>query len=170
MKSLNDTHRVLLAAAAQREDASVLPLPEAMAEARARKAIAALIGADYVEEREVAASGVAHRTDGDLRYGLFATASGLAAIGIGDATESPAAEDAVEPNGQPAAPPRQNKSALVIELLRREGGATLADLVAATGWLPHTTRAALTGLRKKGHVIDRVKVDGTTTFRIASAA
>ncbi len=41
------------------------------------------------------------------------------------------------------------KIAQVIALLEGPGGATLAELVAATGWLPHTTRAALTGLRKR---------------------
>jgi hypothetical protein len=33
----------------------------------------------------------------------------------------------------------------------------LGELVEATGWLPHTTRAALTGLRKKGLTLDRAK-------------
>jgi hypothetical protein len=33
-------------------------------------------------------------------------------------------------------------------MLSSHGGATLNALVKATGWLPHTTRAALTGLRK----------------------
>jgi hypothetical protein len=37
---------------------------------------------------------------------------------------------------------------MVIALLQQEQGATLAELIATTGWLPHTTRAALTGLRK----------------------
>ena len=43
----------------------------------------------------------------------------------------------------------------------------LAELVAATGWLPHTTRAALTGLRKRGYAvgIDRAKVRGSV-YRI----
>jgi predicted ArsR family transcriptional regulator len=62
------------------------------------------------------------------------------------------------------------KTATIIMLLQREGGATLGDLVAATGWLPHTTRAALTGLRKKGHAISKTKPDGVTTYSIASAA
>ena len=44
---------------------------------------------------------------------------------------------------------------LLVDLLKREGGATLADIVEATGWLPHTSRAALTGLRKKGHEVAR---------------
>jgi DNA-binding MarR family transcriptional regulator len=42
-------------------------------------------------------------------------------------------------------------------LLQREEGATLGELIDATGWLPHTTRAALTGLRKKGHAIEKTK-------------
>jgi hypothetical protein len=32
-------------------------------------------------------------------------------------------------------------------------GAIMAELIAATGWLAHTTRAALTGLRKRGYAV-----------------
>lgn len=68
-----------------------------------------------------------------------------------------------------AAPePRVTKTDTVLALLQREGGATLADLIDATGWLPHTTRAALTGLRKKGHAIERGSRDGTTFYRVAA--
>jgi len=42
--------------------------------------------------------------------------------------------------------------------------------VAATGWLPHTTRAALTGLRKKGHAIARDRVEGVTRYAIETPA
>jgi hypothetical protein len=47
-------------------------------------------------------------------------------------------------------PRDRSKLAQVIELLGRADGATIVDLTPATGWLPHTTRAALTGLRKQG--------------------
>jgi hypothetical protein len=47
------------------------------------------------------------------------------------------------------------KLSAVVGLLRREGGATIDQLAAAMDWLPHTTRAALTGLRKRGFEIDR---------------
>ena len=63
-----------------------------------------------------------------------------------------------------------SKTALVLDLLRRPEGATLAQLVEATGWLAHTTRAALTGLRKKGHAIAKDKVDGVTRYSLAPAA
>ena len=62
------------------------------------------------------------------------------------------------------AAPKPNKTEKVLALLTRTGGATLDELVNATGWLPHTTRAALTGLRKKGHTIDRTKVDGVSRY------
>jgi hypothetical protein len=62
------------------------------------------------------------------------------------------------------------KQARVIALLERDTGATLDELIAATGWLPHTTRAALTGLRHKGFALDKSKrQDGTTVYRISSA-
>lgn len=63
--------------------------------------------------------------------------------------------------------PPVSKSAQVVALLQREHGASLGDLVDATGWLPHTTRAALTGLKKKGHLIASEKVDEVRRYRIA---
>src|SRR3954454_1812986 len=65
--------------------------------------------------------------------------------------------------------PAPTKQAAVIGLLQREGGATLADLVDATGWLAHTTRAALTRLRQAGHVLDKGKDEtGATVYRIVA--
>lgn len=58
---------------------------------------------------------------------------------------------------------------MVIVLLRRGDGATLEELNTATGWQPHSTRAALTGLRKKGHVIEKSKRDVVTCYRITGA-
>ena len=62
-----------------------------------------------------------------------------------------------------------SKIGMVADLLRRKGGATLAELIAATGWLPHTTRAALTGLRKKGHGIERSSRGGVTSYSISAS-
>jgi hypothetical protein len=65
---------------------------------------------------------------------------------------------------------RITKVALILRLLGREDGATLAELVTATGWLPHTTRAALTGLRKNGHIVEKRKRDDVTCYRVVAAA
>lgn len=52
------------------------------------------------------------------------------------------------------------EQAVVVSLLGRQQGATLDELVAATGWLPHTTRAALTDLRRRGYSLQKDAREG----------
>ena len=75
-------------------------------------------------------------------------------------TASPAQSEVRAPGN--AAP---SKTAQVIALLTRPEGAALDQMVDATGWQPHTTRAALTGLKKKGYEVTSVKADGVRTYR-----
>ncbi|MEO3413718.1 DUF3489 domain-containing protein [Roseovarius sp. CAU 1744] len=68
-------------------------------------------------------------------------------------------------------PPRETKTAILRKLLSRKAGADLAALQSATGWQPHSVRAALSGLRKAGYRIDRVdpaKPDSGAVYRITS--
>lgn len=60
---------------------------------------------------------------------------------------------------------RPSKQQLLANLLVRDSGATLDEMMSLTGWLPHTTRAALTGLKKKGYSLSSDKVDGVRTYR-----
>lgn len=62
-----------------------------------------------------------------------------------------------------------SKISLVLAMLHGKAGASLDELVAATGWLPHTTRAALTGIKKQGHALSSEKVDGVRTYRIIAS-
>ncbi len=164
MHKLNDTQSIILSGAAQRESGSLHPLPDTLTAgvAKVTKAIAALVTAGMAEERETSDRMAVHRSDGDLGYGLFVTATGLAALGLGDGVGEG------DTNDQPAAAPRTSKSAAVLALLQREDGATLDELIEATGWLLHTTRAALTGLRKKGHDIARGKRGSDTCYKVAA--
>lgn len=55
-------------------------------------------------------------------------------------------------------------------LLSRKSGATIEQMMQVTNWLPHSTRAVLTGLRKKGFEIERQSAkDKVTTYRIVRA-
>ena len=65
---------------------------------------------------------------------------------------------------------RTTKQDLVLKLLQRDGGAPLAAIIEATDWLPHSVRAALTGLRKKGHAIVRTKVEDETRYSMITTA
>jgi Fic family protein len=57
----------------------------------------------------------------------------------------------------------------VLTLVERGEGATSAELVGAAGWQAHTVRAALSGLRQKGHVIEISKYDRLNRYHAASA-
>lgn len=70
----------------------------------------------------------------------------------------------------PSPAPRGTKAQIVLDLLQRSEGCSLDDLVGATGWQPHTTRAVLTGLRKKGHRLSSWKPEaGARIYRIVEA-
>jgi hypothetical protein len=133
-----------------------------------------------------------------VSYALKLTAAGAKAIAVDDAAEPEDAgeesdalanrdqaatlseldakdarpSEAMEPGPiRPPAPRGGSKLAQVIELLQRDHGATIAELIVATGWLAHTTRAALTGLRKRGYAvaIDRSDDKRGSFYRIPAA-
>ncbi len=84
---------------------------------------------------------------------------------VAGSSASPAA------GGAAFAPRAGSKIAAVIGMLSRAEGATIDEVVTATGWLPHTTRAALTGLRKRGYALTSDRTDRTrgSIYRIAAA-
>ena len=137
-------------------------------------------GAGLLKEIRAKAGAPIWRRDDESgqTYALKLTAAGAKAIAVDEAPASesmgeqranhpisvnPKPEPVSDPAGidrpnsnvasTPTSPRGGTKIAQVIELLQRGDGATLAELVAATGWLPHTTRAALTGLRKRGYAV-----------------
>ena len=76
---------------------------------------------------------------------------------------------------QPSRPapkrPARTTATLVTRLLARSKGATLTEIGNATGWQPHSCRAFLTGLRKKGEdLLKEQRPDSSTAYRIATSA
>jgi hypothetical protein len=57
----------------------------------------------------------------------------------------------------------------ILTLVRRPEGARIAELQKATGWQPHSVRAALTGLRKRGIDVTRSKEGDATVYRAKAA-
>jgi Protein of unknown function (DUF3489) len=122
------------------------------------------------------------RDDAGQGYALKLTAAGLKALAADEESR-----DAIEPSEAPqpeaknvtspdeddnparvAIPRDDSKLALVIKHLQRANGATIIDLTQATGWLPHTMRAALTGLRKRGYAVIRERGGaGDSVYRIS---
>ncbi len=178
---LTDAQLVMMSAAAQRED-RCLTAPETMRDAAVSKVSAKLVKLGLVREiRAKAGTPVWRRDNTGQGYALKLTAAGLKAIVVGegseeaiesiDTTQARALPEDVGEHAKTRAPRDSSKLARVIVLLRRSDGATIVDLTGATGWLPHTTRAALTGLRKRGYAVARERVGaGGSIYRISGAA
>jgi uncharacterized protein DUF3489 len=196
---LSDTQLVMLSAAAQRDDRS-LTVPEKLKGGAADKVAMKLIAAGLVKEVKAKAGMPVWRRDEQnaQSYAVKLTAAGLKAIAvITDDDATPAADEERSPEEQsprlallgqtdagafaapsaqrlavPRAPRVGTKLAQAIEILRATGGATIAELSEAMGWLPHTTRAVLSGLRKRGYdlMLDRSDTGRGSAYRIADDA
>ncbi|ODU28364.1 DUF3489 domain-containing protein [Sphingopyxis sp. SCN 67-31] len=68
-------------------------------------------------------------------------------------------------------PTKTSKSSQVVKLLSRAKGATMPELTSAMNWQPHSCRAFMTGLRKKGYVIVReARTEGAAAYCITNTA
>jgi hypothetical protein len=180
---LNDAQLVMMSAAAQRED-RCLAAPDRLKGAAVGKVSAKLVKLGLAREiRAKSGMPIWRHGEAGLALALKLTAAGLKAIAVDapsaeaiGASETAQAKTSGSPDDvgrqtHAVAPRDGSKLALVIDLLRRADGASIVDLTEATGWLPHTTRAALTGLRKRGYTVVRQRVDaGASVYRISHAA
>jgi hypothetical protein len=197
---LSDTQLVMLSVAAQRDDRSLTP-PEKLKGGAAYKVAAKLIAAGFVKEVKAKAGAPVWRRDEQAghSYALKLTAAGARAIAVGSEDDAEAAgvehrpgveldraptlaqpsrtasgafaEASPQTLASPRAPRAETKLAETVEMLRATEGATIAELSEAMGWLPHTTRAVLTGLRKRGYILtlDRSEKQRGSAYRVTEA-
>ena len=165
MTKLTDTQRVILSAASQRTDRLALPLPKSLKGGAANRVVNALIDKGLLKEVKAnrkLGDPVWRESDEGHGLTLIITDAGFTAIGIEVELKKAKAQKA-EP--KPATTERKTregtKQALVIEMLRRPEGASIAEIVEATQWASHTTRGFLAGTLKKklGLTIDSRKDD-----------
>lgn len=64
------------------------------------------------------------------------------------------------------APRAGSKQSKLVAMLSRKSGVTLEKASEALGWLPHTTSATMTGLRKRGYDITCIKRDGKDSLYV----
>ena len=193
MPKLTDTQSIILSRAASRPDNLAMPLPEGLAGAAAKMAVAKMTERGWLQE-----------VDANLRRGeplwretgdghgttLIATEAGLAAIGIEPVVATTmsnlrkaklevvlAAKEPIETSPdadtpKPVAIRSGTKQAQIIALLQRPEGASIGEIVEATGWLPHSARGLISGgLKKKLNLlITAEKVAGRGTVYKLEAA
>jgi hypothetical protein len=193
MPKLTDTQTIVLSRAATRPGNLAMPLPDGLHGAAAQKAVSAMITRGWLEEVEAdlrrgeplwRETGDGHGTT------LIATEAGLAAIGIEPVVATtmsnlrkaklelaPELKDASAAQTDPATPKpvvlrAGTKQAQIIALLQRPEGASIGEIVAATGWMAHSARGLISGgLKKKlGLPITAEKVDQRgTVYKLVTA-
>lgn len=170
MPKLTDTQSIILSRAATRPSNLAMPLPEGLAGAAAKMAVTKMIERGWLEEVEAnlrrgeplwRETGDGHGTT------LIATEAGLAAIGIEPVVATTmtnlrkaklevvsAPQDSPETPADPATPKpisirTGTKQATIIALLQRPEGASINEIVEATGWAQHSARGMISGGLKK---------------------
>ena len=152
---LSASQRAILEAAAARADGAIYPLRPKLKGVAAERLLTVLVSNKLAVQGEGA---------NDLRI----TNAGRRAI---DAPKAPALPAEPEPAHTAPVPPA-TKQDVLIALLRRPEGATLEQMMAATGWLRHSVRGAISaGLRKKLglRVVTERLPERVTLYRIEPA-
>lgn len=153
-----ETQTLILSAAAQRPGNLALPLPKALVGAAAKLTVTKMIERGWLQEVEAnlrkgeplwRETGDGHGTT------LIVTDAGLLAIRIEPvvvktvaAVRKHSAEDPAPAHKLPLIR-AGTKQATLIQMLRCPEGATIEEIMEATGWLAHTARGALSGALKK---------------------
>jgi hypothetical protein len=165
--------------AATRPGNLALPLPEGLVGAAAKMIVGKMIARGWLEEVEASScrGEPLWRETGDGHGStLIATEAGLEAIGIEPVVASavasarkarPKPEPVQTPDdaAKPVAIRTGTNQAQIIAMLQRPKGATVAEMVEATGWLAHTVRGCISGsLNKKLDLpITANKIEGRGT-------
>ncbi|MBX9633958.1 MAG: DUF3489 domain-containing protein [Magnetospirillum sp.] len=190
MTQLSDTQAVILSTACAREDGFLLPITAALKGGAVKMVLTSLIKKELAEEIPAEPGAPVWREDEDgTPLTLRATPAAYEALGMGtdtDADTAPEEEPAAGMADQPETPvteadsaktPRKTrqgtKQEALIAMLKRPEGASIAEIMEATGWLAHTIRGAIAGALKKklGLEITSEKIEGRgRVYRITQDA
>jgi hypothetical protein len=130
------------------------------------------------------------RNENGQPLGLFITTGGLLALGIKNTEKEKSSQAAASmlrsrkmaaaksrgkarkasASTKRRAAPSQSKQDVVIQMLRRQSGVTIEDIIAKTGWQPHSVRGFFSGLVKKKlklPLVSDVGKDGVRRYHIA---
>lgn len=179
MPKLTDSQLVILSHASQRKDGALLPFPKSIKlnKGALTSVLNSLVKQGLISEQPAKAGEPHWREDKDQKLALVITKKGMKAVGAEpDTAESPEA-NAPKPTTQkkPAAKAKTSKEsqpdagaakgtkqALLVDLLKRKTGATIDEVIKATGWQAHSVRGAISRTLKKklGLTVESKLVEG----------
>lgn len=157
---LSDTQAVILSAACAREDAMVFPITARLKGGAVGNVCKSLLKHGLIEEVAATDLNTVWRHDEERgAITLRATPLAFTTLGI---TEDPGDAAPTDSASTPIQRREGTKQEMLIAMLRAPEGATIDEIVAATGWQAHSARGAMSGVLKKklGLTITSEKVEG----------
>ena len=158
---LSPAQTAILSTACDREDGLVFPVTAKLKGGAVGNVCKSLLKHGLIEEVVATDHNTVYRHDKQRGpVTLRATTTAQVVLGI---TKAPQAQATVQHHdGKPDRQHHGSKQAVLIAMLQAEGGATIAEIAAALGWQPHTSRGVLSGVLKKklGLTITSKKIDG----------
>lgn len=157
---LSQAQTVILSTACARDDGAIFPVTANLKGGAVGNVCKSLLKQGLIKEVAATDLDTVWRHD-DERGPITLQVTPLAYITLGIADGQ---ADTV-PTEAPVSPSQRRKGTkqeTLIEMLQAEGGATIEEIVAATGWQPHSARGAISGVLKKrlGLIITSEKIEG----------
>ena len=178
MTKLTETQTIILSAGAQRPYSMALPLPNGLVGSVAKTTVSKMIERGWLQEVDanIRRGEPLWRETGD-GHGttLVVTDSGLLAIGIEPVVVQTMTAIRNDCNEAPKPPTQRagTKQAMLIAMLQASTGATMEEIVAATGWQVHSAHGAMSGAlgKKLGLIVTLAKdADRGRVYRIGQPA
>jgi hypothetical protein len=145
---LSETQTTVLSGACAREDGLVFPVTANIKGGAVGNVLKSLLKRGLIEEISADDPDTVWRHDEDIgSITLRATPLAYSVLGQTEEIPTPEVDDSVPPATTIQRRPR--KQVMLIEMLNQPDGATIAQIVEATGWQPHTVRGAISGALKK---------------------
>ena len=157
---LSDAQAVILSTACAREDGAIFPVTAGLKGGAVGNVCKSLLKQGLIEEIAATDLNTVWRHD-EERGPITLRATPLAYSTLGITDEQTGTRQA-ETLTAPVQRRKGTKQETLIEMLRAEGGATIDEIVEATGWQAHTVRGAMSGALKKklGLTITSEKIEG----------
>lgn len=157
---LTETQAAILKAAAGRPDGNIEPLPTNLRGGARAKVIDGLLARGLIADAD------GHHLLTDAGYAAVGKRRSIAKdVQNVDTLDARQKLDAIPPTIRPG-----TKLAAIIDAMRHPDGATIAEMMAGTGWQAHTVRGAISGMVRKHlgfEVVTEKGADGLRAYRIA---
>lgn len=173
---LTETQTAILKAAAGRPDGNIEPLPANLRGGARAKVIEGLLARELITKLHYPDRVEYYATDAGFAVGRKRKVPAPAPIDPDLEAAVTAAEAKWQADGVQILDPiprtirAGTKLAAIIDAMRHTGGATIAQMMAGTGWQAHTVRGAISGMVRKRlgyEVVTEKGADGQRAYRIA---